>query len=165
MSDRFVILFVCTGNTCRSAMAEGALRTLLEKERPGRFEVISAGTSAATGFPATAYAIEASKIWNANISSHESQPLTEELVTKADLIFGMTSAHVEEILRRTDDAAGKTFLLKNFPDSLIEGDGVDDPIGMPLDQYNQTFIEIGECLGQHLDAIVELIDEKINASQ
>jgi len=64
MKKKYVILFVCTGNTCRSPMAEGALRTLLEKKRPDKFEVISAGTAAASGFPATIFAIEAAKIWD-----------------------------------------------------------------------------------------------------
>jgi protein-tyrosine phosphatase len=141
-------------------MAEGALRVLLEKERPGRFEVDSAGTAAATGFPATVYAVEAAKIWDADISSHRSQPLTEKLVDEADLILAMTPAHHAEIVRVNRRVGSKTFLLENYPDPSPEGEGIEDPIGQPLEKYNEVFIEIGEYLGKHLPAIVKTIDER-----
>ncbi len=164
MSDKYVIMFVCTGNTCRSPMAEGALRTLLEKERPGKFEVISSGTSAASGFPATTYGVEASKIWKADISDHCSQPLTPALIERSDLILCMTPRHMEETLRLAGGESDKVYLLKRFPDPGKNGEGVDDPIGQPLDRYNETFLEIGEYLGKHLTEIVKRIDEKTNAS-
>ncbi|MEA2031664.1 MAG: low molecular weight protein arginine phosphatase [candidate division Zixibacteria bacterium] len=164
MSQRFVILFVCTGNTCRSPMAEGGLRVLLQKEHPDKFDIISAGTGAAIGFPATMYAIEASKIWDADISEHKSRPLTAELVDRADLIFGMSTSHIKEIRRLGDNAEAKSFLLKSFPNNNPEGEEVEDPIGQPLDRYNETFLEIGESLGKHLQEIIKRIDEKINAT-
>ena len=163
MSEKFVILFVCTGNTCRSPMAEGALRGLLEKQRPEKFEVVSAGTVGASGFPATKYAVEAARIWDADISKHQSQPLTGGLIDRADLILGMSSEHVGEVLRLRKKAADKTFLFKNFPDPGQSGEGVDDPIGQPLERYNETFLEIGEYLGKQLDEIVKRIDAKTNA--
>ena len=162
MREKLRILFVCTGNTCRSPMAEGALRVLLDKERPDQFEVCSAGTGAAEGFPATVYAIEAAKIWEADISGHKSQPLTAKLIDENDLIFGMSASHVKEVLRLGEKAEGKTYLLKNFPDNNPDGEGVEDPIGQPLDRYNETFLEIGECLGKHLAEIVVRIDGKTN---
>ena len=163
MSGKFVILFVCTGNTCRSPMAEGALRMLLSKERPGKFEVISAGTAAAVNYPATMYAIEAAKVWDVDISNHQSQPLTPTLIDKVDLIFGVSAEHVAEVLRAYPDVAERTYLFKSFPESNRVGEGVDDPIGKGLDQYNETFLEIGEYIGKHLDQIVKKIDEKTNA--
>lgn len=160
MSEKYVIMFVCTGNTCRSPMAEGALRVLLEKERPGKFEVISSGTHAASHYPATIYAIEAARIWDADISGHQSQPLSKELIDRADLILGMTESHVQQVLKLDPRAADRTYLFKNFPDASPHGEDVEDPIGEPLDAYNQTFIEIGEHLGRHLDEFVRRIDEK-----
>lgn len=140
-------------------MAEAALKVLLAKEKPGQpYEVISAGTSAATGFPATMYAIEAVKVWDADLSEHHSRPLTGVLVDKADLILGMTENHVREILRIRESAEAKTYLFKNFPDEKKSGEGVDDPIGQALDQYNQTFLEIGEYLGKNLTEFVKRID-------
>lgn len=164
MSEPFVILFVCTGNTCRSPMAEGAMRMLLEKERPGAFRVMSAGTAAATGFPATMYAIEAAKVWGVDISNHASQPLTKDLIDRADLIFAMSPSHLEQVLKLRPSAKEKTYLLKNFPDSSPDGEGVADPIGQSLEKYNETFLEIGEYLNKHLAEIVKRIDEKVHAS-
>jgi len=164
MSKKFTILFVCTGNTCRSAMARGAMRVLLERERPGKAHVISAGTHAAIGYPATMYAIEAAKIWDADITDHSSTPLVGEVIDRADLIFAMTPGHMKEILALQPEAASKTFLFKNFPDPSPEGEGVDDPIGQSLDRYNQTFLEIGEYLGKYLPEIVRRIDEGGNES-
>jgi protein-tyrosine-phosphatase len=156
---KYAIMFVCTGNTCRSPMAEGALRVLLEKERPGRFEVFSAGTGAATGFPATAYAIEAAKLWDADLRAHKSQPLTEGNIDRADLILAMTPRHYDEVRRIKPNAEPKTFLFKNFPRPGRDGEGVEDPIGQPLETYNEVFLDIGEYLGKHLPEIVKRIDE------
>jgi protein-tyrosine phosphatase len=142
-------------------MAEGALRMLLSKERPAdKFEVISAGTAAATGFPATKYAIEAAKIWDVDLTEHSSQPLTPALIDKADLILAMTASHAKEVLKLRPQAKDKTYLLKKFPQPGSDGEGVDDPIGLPLEVYNQTFLEIGEYLGKHLPEIVKRIDRK-----
>ena len=161
MSNTFTIMFVCTGNTCRSPMAEGALKVLLEKENlKNNYEVISSGTSAATGFPATLYGIEAAKIWNADMSSHKSQGLTSALLDKADLIFAMTPSHYAEIVRLRKDVADKTYLFKNFPDHSPTGEGLSDPIGQELSVYNETFLEIGEYLGKYLEEIVKRIENK-----
>lgn len=156
----YKIMFVCTGNTCRSPMAEAALKVLLEKERSDKFEVVSSGTSAAIGFPATLYAIEAAKIWDADLSQHLSQPLTSKLLDQADLIFAMTPSHYNEIVRIRKDVSDKTFLFKNFPDGSSIGEGLSDPIGQELSVYNETFLEIGEYLGKYMDEIIKRIDEK-----
>jgi protein-tyrosine phosphatase len=140
-------------------MAEGALRVLLEKERPGRFRVMSSGTSAASGYPATIYAIEAARMWNADLSEHKSRELTRQLIERSDLILGMTEEHVREILRLNPEAGEKTFLFKNYPENSPHGEGVADPIGQSLQKYNETFLEIGEYLGTFLPEIVKRIDD------
>ncbi len=141
-------------------MAEGGMRKLLEKEGVDNAVVYSSGTAGGIGFPATTYAIEAAKIWNADISGHRSQPLTEELIEQADLILTLATGHCRDVIGIQPDARDKTFLLKNYPEPGCEGEDVDDPIGGSLDMYNQTFIEIGEELGRILPDIVELARKK-----
>jgi protein-tyrosine-phosphatase len=162
-SGRFVILFVCTGNTCRSPMAEYALRALLDKERPGKVKVVSAGTIGTGGYPATMHAVEAARVWHLNLRPHRSQGLSAELIAEADLIIVMASEHHRAVTDLDPDAADKTYLLKKFPDNAPVGEPVDDPIGLGLEDYNRAFLEIGEYLGQHLPTIVQMIDEKLNA--
>lgn len=160
--DKYKILVVCTGNTCRSPMAEYALRSLVERERSGRAEVRSAGIAAATGFPATMYAAEAARMWDLDLSDHRSQMLTAGLIDEADLILAMAPEHHRAVVRTVPEARSKTFLLKSFPENSPDGEDVEDPIGRSLEDYNRIFLEIGEYLGQHLPEIVSRINEKFH---
>jgi protein-tyrosine-phosphatase len=99
-------------------------------------------------------------LWNGDLSNHRSQPLTPDVIGRADLIFGMTPDHVDEVLRLSPEARDRTYLFKNFPDQSPDGEGVDDPIGQSLDRYNETFLEIGEYLGKHLPEILKRMDAK-----
>jgi protein-tyrosine-phosphatase len=90
--------------------------------------------------------------------------LLRGLVDQADLILGMTSQHVREVIRMRKEAGDKTFLFKNFPDGEIDGEPVIDPIGASLETYNKTFLEIGEYLGNMRVEIVKRIDEKTSGS-
>jgi protein-tyrosine-phosphatase len=157
---RFKVLFICTGNTCRSPMAEGSLRVLLQGRGIDTIDVQSAGTAAVPGCPATQYAMEAVKTWNADISSHRSRPISRELVEEADLILVMTPHHYRDVVTILPEARPKTFLLKRFPEPGRDGDSVADPIGGSLDTYNQTFLEIGEELGRMLPDIIKLAESK-----
>lgn len=128
------ILFVCTGNICRSPMAEGLFRHAVKGR--GEYEVFSAGVGAIDGLPASEYAVRACRELGLDISRHRSRMLTAELVRKADYIFGMTHSHVDAIMLLYPQAAEKTFLLREFDDTLdsFEND-ISDPIGGSLEVY------------------------------
>jgi protein-tyrosine phosphatase len=153
-------LFICTGNTCRSPMAEGALRVLLKERGMENIEVMSAGTVAPPGCSATHYAREAAKTWNADISNHHSRPMASELLEEADLILVMTSSHYRDIMAMCPEAEEKTFLIRKFPEPGGYGEGIEDPIGGSLDMYNRTFLEIGEELGRILPDIIAMAEKK-----
>jgi protein-tyrosine-phosphatase len=160
-TEKYRVMFVCSGNTCRSPMAEYALRSLLESERPGKTEVFSSGTLGLAGQPATAFAQEAAKIWDLNLLPHSNQPLTAELIRRADLIFAMAPEHFSEVVRLVPGAENKTYLLRAFPDNTPVGERVHDPIGQDLERYNEVFLEIGEHLGKYLPEILKRVDKKL----
>jgi glycine hydroxymethyltransferase len=128
------ILFICTGNVCRSPMAEGLFRQAAGAT--GQFRVLSAGLGAVDGQPPTPHSVNAMKEIGIDISSQRSHALTADLVRQADYIFGMTHAHVDTIGLLYPAAAEKTFLLREFDDSLelFEKD-IPDPIGSPYPVY------------------------------
>lgn len=113
------LLLVCTGNTCRSSMAEALARQYLEeKKRKAELQVISAGLAAVEGAPATPEAIQAAGELGADLRGHRARHLTPELVEQADLILTMTREHKQEILRRMPQARGKVYTLKEFAGGL-----------------------------------------------
>src|SRR6201995_1750041 len=128
------ILFICTGNVCRSPMAEGIFRQAIQGH--GHFRVVSAGLGAMEGQPPSAHAVTAVKELGIDISNQRSRMLTPALVAQADYIFGMTHSHVDTVMLLYPHAAEKTFLLREFDDTLdpFEKD-ISDPIGGSYDVY------------------------------
>ena len=122
------ILFVCTGNVCRSPMAEGIFRQAAQGR--GEYQVLSAGLGAAEGAPPSAYAVQAAKELGIDISGLRSRMLTADLIEQADYIFGMTHSHIDTVMALYPQAAEKTFLLREFDETLhsFEKD-ISDPIG------------------------------------
>jgi protein-tyrosine phosphatase len=146
------IVFVCTGNTCRSPMAEAIMRRLLAErlgckidEVESRGVVIeSAGVAASAGSAASPEAVEVMRQQGLDISHHASQPMTEKLVRQADLILTLTAAHRQALLRRWPEAAPRTMTLR--PDNR----DVEDPIGGPVEMYRQCAAEIESALRQRV---------------
>jgi RpiB/LacA/LacB family sugar-phosphate isomerase len=128
------ILFVCTGNVCRSPMAEGIFRQATQGR--GDFQVTSAGLGAPEGQPPSPYAVQAVKELGIDISAARSRMLTPELVQQADFIFGMTHSHVDTVTLLHPHAAEKTFLLREFDETLDQFEkDISDPIGGSYDVY------------------------------
>src|SRR4051812_33174388 len=128
------VLFVCTGNVCRSPMAEGIFRHAVQGH--GDFRIFSAGLGAMEGQPPSHYAVQAVRELGIDISNQRSRMLTPELVQQADYIFGMTHSHIDTVMMLYPQAAEKTFLLREFDDTLdfFEKD-ISDPIGGSYDVY------------------------------
>ena len=128
------VLFVCTGNVCRSPMAEGLFRRAVDGR--AEFRVASAGLGAADGQPPSPFAVQALAELGIDISSLRSRLLTAEMVRGADYIFGMTHNHVETLMTLYPHAAEKTFLLREFDETLdtFEKD-IGDPIGGSYEVY------------------------------
>src|SRR5881275_1049341 len=128
------VLFVCTGNICRSPIAEGLFRRLLGNRRD--IEVASAGVHAVRGQPPSLYAVQVCEEEGVDISGFRSQPLTAALVDQATHIFAMTGAHLETIQTLFPQSAEKTFLLREFeePGTTVWRD-VPDPIGLGREVY------------------------------
>src|SRR2546429_7259309 len=128
------ILFVCTGNVCRSPMAEGIFRQAVQGR--GNYRVVSAGLGAMEGQPPSSHAVVAVKELGIDISDQRSRMLTPDLVQQADYIFGMTHSHVDTVMLLYPQSAEKTFLLREFDETLdlFEKD-ISDPIGGSYDIY------------------------------
>ncbi|HVX60825.1 MAG TPA: Sua5/YciO/YrdC/YwlC family protein [Pirellulales bacterium] len=149
-----IVLLVCTGNTCRSPMAEGLFRHLLAKKvgcEPDELEdrgvvVMSAGIAAMLGGRAASEALKVMSEHGIDLSAHESQPLTEQLVRHADLILPMTRSHRQAILAEWPEAASRVKLLSH------EGLDVPDPIGGPIEQYQR-------CAAQMKPEIEKWVEE------
>jgi protein-tyrosine-phosphatase len=141
------LLFVCTGNICRSPMAEGLFRRLLRERRlPDVVQVRSAGFIAVPGNPATHLAALVAKEYGVDLSQHRAQPLTSSLIREADLILVMEPGHRWELLHHHQEIASKVFLLRHFARSGNHHRAIADPYGLDLETYRSCFEEIRECV-------------------
>ncbi|MFC1807678.1 low molecular weight protein arginine phosphatase [Candidatus Omnitrophota bacterium] len=130
------ILVICTGNSCRSPMAEGFLREYLKPA--DEFEIISAGISTPGGIGPTSETVSVMQEEGIDISSYISTPFQDELAQAADLILVMADMHKSYILERVPAAGDKTFLFKEFADIKEGSSNVVDPICQPLSVYKSV---------------------------
>jgi protein-tyrosine-phosphatase len=145
------ILFVCTGNTCRSPMAEAVARKIAIERGLTEVESMSAGTSAHDGSPASDGALLVGIERNMDLSTHRAQTLTRDMVRGADLILAMGPHHLERI--EALGGGGKAYLLSDFASRGASIRAISDPIGMELDVYRATADELEDEIRRALDRI------------
>ena len=167
-----ILLFVCTGNSCRSVMAKALCERLLRERGlfggdpatppSKRIFVMSAGVGAVEGMPATFETRSVLRNLDADIAGHRSTRLTEEMVRHAELIFVMEEFHREQILKRVPEAAPKVLMLRTFGLDLPTAAGMDatimDPIGKPLEVYEvccTTIKDAVERVVKHVESTCE----------
>ncbi len=149
------VLFVCTGNSCRSVIAEGFFNKLVEDKKPVR--AISAGTTAFPGIRPSENGVLVMREQGIDISRHLSQALTPELISNSDLIIAMTRGHerfILEIAKQPSFDKAKVHLLMNFSSRWdFFGMDVEDPIGQPIWAYRQCFNMIKDPITRLVEAL------------
>lgn len=145
------ILFVCTGNTCRSALADAIARKIAVERGLGDVEIVSAGTSAWDGAPASDGALLVGMERGLDLSQHRAQTLTRDLVREAALVLAMGPHHLERI--EALGGSGKSWLLTDFASRGEVTRPINDPIGGELDVYRSTADELEQEMRRVFDRI------------
>lgn len=154
---------VCTGNICRSPMAEAMLRAELERRGCESVEVASAGTWAGHGHPATPEALQVLEARDIDFTGHRSRPVDPDELAEADLVVAMTSVHVKELRQMSEAVGTKLVMMKEIVemevgepmgasglDTFLAGRrpeprralDLDDPMGLPVFAYERAADEI-----------------------
>ena len=146
------ILFVCTGNTCRSSMAEGIFKSMLKEMKIEGINVSSAGISAFEGEAANEKAIVTLNKKGIDIKNHRARQLTRKIINESDLVLTMTESHKKTILNLFPECTGKVYALKEYAcilsddESAGENPDIADPYGFGCDVYEITAAEIEKQL-------------------
>lgn len=146
--SKLTVTFVCTGNTCRSPMAEGYLKNILPEKWKERVRINSCGTAAMPGMPAMPNSQQAARRNGFELTQHQSSSCTRDLIARSDLIIAMEDKHRQDIKR----------LAPEGDVVLMSPDGIPDPIGGTLDDYLKTL----DLIKNEMPDVLQLIKEKLD---
>ncbi|MCL4233105.1 MAG: low molecular weight phosphotyrosine protein phosphatase [Deltaproteobacteria bacterium] len=147
------VLLICTGNICRSPMAEGILRAKLEEHGAEDITVESAGTHGGAIAEPSPPAVDVCLESGIDISSHRSRLLTGEMLREADLVLFMDAGHENWIARKHADLSPKAWPITAFRSDRYRNAEVADPYGMPTSYYRRTY----EMLDSSLEPIAHAL--------
>lgn len=148
------LLFVCTGNTCRSPMAAAAAEAELTRRGWSHVRVASAGIAASPEAPASENAVTVLREDGIDISAHRARSLSPELLDWADFAVAMSPSHLGVLADL--GAAHKSALITDFLEESA-GRGVEDPFGGPVEEYRRTYAVLAAAVGRLLDRLEPIL--------
>lgn len=150
------VLFICTGNICRSPAAEGLLKHRLRQKGLTDWDVESAGTWTVDGRPVTGHVVQLMAEREIDLTPHRSRGVERHMIEQADLVLVMTQGHAEALRLEFPDQSGKIYLLSEMKDGRRYD--IEDPYGGSLEEYQTCVDELEELINEGLEQITYLAE-------